>query len=697
MVYYNNPAMKSYVDFEIAITPAESGRFFLKARGPRGEEGAGELLLPDADPQVQALLARLRLLDVDEAALIQLGRALFEALFNGAVRDVYVRCRGALASDEGLRLRLNIPPSAVSAALLPWEFLYDPDRGPLSLLDAPVVRHLPQPDRIPPLTAPLPLRILLTAAQTPPPTAVERELTAVQSALERFGEQVATTIEPHLTATILQNRLREGYHIWHFVGHGGFTSDGATACLLFEDDLGDPEPVSALQLGIMLDRSNLRLVVLDACSTGQLATDPMRSIAPALIRAQIPAVVAMQFQVPEEATRAFAGAFYHALADAFPIDFCVTEGRRAVMNITGLGRADWGIPVIYTRTEDGRLFNPPAAPPPSSVAAVTARSVGTGMQALEHLIQAGSDVREAVIAFRADLQAVARQIDILADYKDVHDQLHSLQFHCYNPIVIDMRRLPDDDLAWDSIANYDVTLQSIVRDLDQIVRRGRLPASELSWVNDVQSAQVDIAGSIDAGDLKLLKKAVRLLNRALTTQPSLINARLSTTARTLRLASLVEGMTAVRDWLASTGYDAARVSQIELGVTALATLSSSLAGLIDDHDRWQIIDLELRRIEQFIDQDITELELSWPEVHQRVTPFYLESTEPWGAALKNDADKLTSALEAADPARVRQFFRRFRRQAGERFFRVDIELKRVCDELRLIGESLTSVLKVLTV
>jgi hypothetical protein len=624
MVYYNNPAMKSYVDFEIAITPAESGRFFLKARGPRGEEGDGELLLPDADPQVQALLARLRLLDVDEAALMQLGRALFEALFNGAVRDVYVRCRGALASDEGLRLRLNIPPSAVSAALLPWEFLYDPDRGPLSLLDAPVVRHLPQPDRIPPLTAPLPLRILLTAAQTPPPdcgrTRTDGSPVGARTLRRSGGDNSRTAFDCDHFAEPFARRVpylafRRSWRLY---------SDGATACLLFEDDLGDPEPVSALQLGIMLDRSNLRLVVLDACSTGQLATDPMRSIAPALIRAQIPAVVAMQFQVPEEATCAFAGAFYHALADAFPIDFCVTEGRRAVMNITGLGRADWGIPVIYTRTEDGRLFNPPTAPPPSSVAAVTARSVGTGMQALEHLIQAGSDVREAVIAFRADLQAVARQIDILADYKDVHDQLHSLQFHCYNPIVIDMRRLPDDDLAWDSIANYDVTLQSIVRDLDQIVRRGRLPASELSWVNDVQSAQVDIAGSIDAGDLKLLKKAVRLLNRALTTQPSLINARLSTTARTLRLASLVEGMTAVRDRLASTGYDAARVSQIELGVTALATLSASLAGLIDDHDRWQIIDLELRRIEQFIDQDITELELSWPEVHQRVAPFYLE-------------------------------------------------------------------------
>ena len=38
----------------------------------------------------------------------------------------------------------------------------------------------------------------------------------------------------------------------------------------------------------------------------------------------------------------------------------MTEGRKAVMNATGLGRADWGIPVVYTRAHDGRLFELPA-------------------------------------------------------------------------------------------------------------------------------------------------------------------------------------------------------------------------------------------------------------------------------------------------------------------------------------------------
>ena len=74
-----------------------------------------------------------------------------------------------------------------------------------------------------------------------------------------------------------------------------------------------------------------------------------------------------------ESTRAFAGEFYHALANGVPIDACVTEGRRAVMNTTGLGRPDWGIPTVYTRARDGRLFELP----PLEARAAGAESVST--------------------------------------------------------------------------------------------------------------------------------------------------------------------------------------------------------------------------------------------------------------------------------------------------------------------------------
>jgi hypothetical protein len=88
---------------------------------------------------------------------------------------------------------------------------------------------------------------------------------------------------------------------------------------------------------------------------------------PALIRGQIPAVIAMQFKVPDASARAFAGEFYRALAEGFPIDACVTEGRKAVMGAVGLGQPDWGIPVVYTRAPDGKLFELPESAPVARV------------------------------------------------------------------------------------------------------------------------------------------------------------------------------------------------------------------------------------------------------------------------------------------------------------------------------------------
>jgi hypothetical protein len=69
--------------------------------------------------------------------------------------------------------------------------------------------------------------------------------------------------------------------------------------------------------------------------------------------------------------------------------------------------------------------------------------------------------------------------------------------------------------------------------------------------------------------------------------------------------------------------------------------------------------------------------------------------ETWAASLKTDAARLDTALAASDATKIRHFFRRYRRQAGERFYRVDIELKRMTDDLRKVGEPLAAVLRLL--
>lgn len=359
-----------YVEFEFKFEPPR-GDVYPFSVGGAGGDARGELRIPAGDAPLPGseltfaqALARLADAQALDWPLQPLGEYLFSLLFQGAVRQAYDLARGAIqSSDKNLRIKISTGAQETAVAALPWEYLRDPDSGPLVLLDAAIVRYLALPILQSTLKTTLPLKLLLTGAPTPPTPDVAREFAAAQEGLALLAERelITITAEPQLTPKILQRRLREGFQIWHFVGHGGLARDGKNRTLLLVDDDGDPYALGASELGIFLNRSGVRLIVLSACDSANLQEiSPFQSVAPALVRAQTPAVVAMQFSVPQEATRAFAGDFYSALAQALPIDACVTEGRKAVMIETGLERPDWGTPVVYSRAPDGLLFELPA-------------------------------------------------------------------------------------------------------------------------------------------------------------------------------------------------------------------------------------------------------------------------------------------------------------------------------------------------
>jgi hypothetical protein len=319
-------------------------------------------------------------------------------------------------------------------------------------------------------------------------------------------------------------------------------------------------------------------------------------------------------------------------------------------------------------------------------------AIGTGLFALRELMQRSSDVRGDASTFQADFRAAREQIDLLGGYKDLHDLLHRMQFHCYNGIVQAALRFPSDDVAVDSLTDYALTLDSIVAELQQVLAHSALPKQETIWVDDVVAARVDLNAALDGQDEKLLKRVIWRLNRLLTTQPALVNKSLNQTARVLRLPALTEVLARICERLASLELDTGKVEQFETGVRALQQLDRGLATLVDDHDRWQALDLELRRIEGTLDHDLFDLEMSWPDVKTRGEPLYLNVADDWAQALQKESHNLDEALAASNPAKVKRGFRNFQRRVSERFFQIDVNLKAVCGDLRQIGAPLASVL-----
>ena len=76
---------------------------------------------------------------------------------------------------------------------------------------------------------------------------------------------------------------------------------------MFEDSGGWAHPVDGAELGTVLqDFGSLRLAVLNACDGARTArSDPFAGVAGSLVQRDIPAVVAMQFEISDEAAVVF--------------------------------------------------------------------------------------------------------------------------------------------------------------------------------------------------------------------------------------------------------------------------------------------------------------------------------------------------------------------------------------------------------
>ena len=86
------------------------------------------------------------------------------------------------------------------------------------------------------------------------------------------------------------------------MGHGAYERDAERGVLLFENESGWAVPVGGDKLGTVLHDSSLHLATLNACEGARAArTDPFAGVAGALVQRDIPAVVAMQFEISDEA------------------------------------------------------------------------------------------------------------------------------------------------------------------------------------------------------------------------------------------------------------------------------------------------------------------------------------------------------------------------------------------------------------
>ncbi len=305
------------------------------------------------------------------------GRQLFEWLFaDPALRSAWDEVRGA---HPQRRIRLRIDADAPALHSLPWEILRAPEGKsglPLAASSStPFSRYLAGPWDPGAAIPQRPIKIAVAIAA--PDNLVEyglapidaaHEWEALQETLGGVDAEIVQVPQP-CTPAALEAAVKDGCHILHFVGHGAFARQSEEAALFLADDDNRVRPVREQELAAMLARQlidvdntagrQLRLVFLAACeSATRSPADAFRGLAPSLVRAGVPAVVAMQDLVTVETARAFSASFYRQLMKHGLVDLACNEARAAILtrNLPGAS-----VPVLFMRLEMGVLLDMPAA------------------------------------------------------------------------------------------------------------------------------------------------------------------------------------------------------------------------------------------------------------------------------------------------------------------------------------------------
>ena len=281
------------------------------------------------------------------AALKQWGTDAFATLFSERQASHWFD----KSIESGLeQLTLRIVSDDPNVLAWPWEALCDQQSGTLAHtcrierrlngLADPVQLHSELPnDRV---------NVLLVVAR---PYEGDVRYRSIARPLVELIETERLPVEVTLLRPPTLDRLRAHlherpgyYHLLHFDGHGGYgptsgnaasgdTASGGAAHrnqpaspyqytaegrLVFEDEQGNPDQITAETLSTLLREYRLPAVVLNACQAAILdhqASDPFASVAAALLKAGIRSVVAMSYSLYVSAAQEFLPAFYRRLFD----------------------------------------------------------------------------------------------------------------------------------------------------------------------------------------------------------------------------------------------------------------------------------------------------------------------------------------------------------------------------------------------
>ncbi len=350
-----------YTNFDLWIDTKVGDKYPLRAAAPLGESRGFLSLSPFLD-EIAESQERLAKRDVDKAWLIAFGSQIYNSLFTGDIAALFEQCMGRIGGKEGQGVRVRLRIEAPEIAVLPWELLYWPRKECFlgTSMQCPLVRYLEIFEPIQALKIKPPLRMLVVIPQGPELN-TENEKANLIHALAGLDDYVNPSfLEETVTHTRISDALlEEPFHVFHFIGHGDFRND--QAFLQINSENGGVDYIDDTQFASLFQNHlTMKLVFLNSCKGAETSsTKPLAGMAQQLVKQGIPAVVAMQYSIYDDAAVLFSREFYRSLFKGSArgmVDFAMCHARNRLASQFP-GDRDIAAPVLFMRASEGLLFN----------------------------------------------------------------------------------------------------------------------------------------------------------------------------------------------------------------------------------------------------------------------------------------------------------------------------------------------------
>ncbi|HST03328.1 MAG TPA: CHAT domain-containing protein [Chloroflexia bacterium] len=395
-------AIKEYCNFYIVGNKVETDdlgnvtKLEITVSTPFYGDGEKELVRVTEPASLAHQIRQLQQRDLQPAGVIQLGTRLANLLLPPGARSLLLRNLDKLKPEQGLRLRLQLDNTLSD---FPWEYINiqhgagEGDSTGFLALDGKIsITRYARLDVSSAVDTTPRKRFMLVVMDNPTGEGFDHlklsdEALDIRAILKDAGGIAPTILEDATIEEFTSALYSKSYDVLHFSGHGAFigtrsdthfgATEGSGQVALVQHN-GEAADMTASAIATTVKHTGPQLAVLSACETGTRdEVHTWSGTVMALMRAEIPVAIGMQYTIWDGAATTFATTFYRALEEGLSVDLAVQHGRQQIFNqvdsarlngsngdnskeLAGLWR-DWGVPVLYFRA-DHDVALPPRPP-----------------------------------------------------------------------------------------------------------------------------------------------------------------------------------------------------------------------------------------------------------------------------------------------------------------------------------------------